>query len=188
MPPASLSLADTPSQLGAELWAACMGQLASELPEQQFNTWIKPLAATVELDLSKITLYVANRFKLDWVRAQYSAKISSVLEKIHGQKVGLELALTPRETPIRSFVAAGIATPDIPFETVHVAEDNAAEMSKNRLNSALNFDTLVEGSANRMARAAASHVANNMGGYKYLYVHQNLLPTWRLLVCKFLFL
>jgi chromosomal replication initiation ATPase DnaA len=30
---------------GDSLWQACIDQLAQELPEQQFNTWIKPLVA-----------------------------------------------------------------------------------------------------------------------------------------------
>jgi hypothetical protein len=32
---------------GDSLWQACVDQLAQELPEQQFNTWIKPLVAQV---------------------------------------------------------------------------------------------------------------------------------------------
>jgi chromosomal replication initiation ATPase DnaA len=45
-------------------------------------------------------------------------------------------------------------------------EDLAAAAFKNRLNSGLTFDTLVEGTANRMARAAAMHVAG-MPGHLY---------------------
>lgn len=45
---------------GHSLWQACIEQLAQELPEQQFNTWIKPLVAQAPDDLSKITIYVAN--------------------------------------------------------------------------------------------------------------------------------
>jgi chromosomal replication initiator protein len=59
---------------GDSLWQACVDQLAQELPEQQFNTWIKPLVAQVSEDFSRVTLFVANRFKLDWVRAQYAGK------------------------------------------------------------------------------------------------------------------
>ena len=49
---------------GENLWQTCVDQLAQELPEQQFNTWIKPLSAIVQDDLSKVTLLIANRFKL----------------------------------------------------------------------------------------------------------------------------
>src|ERR687884_277597 len=100
-------LAAAPSlEAGDSLWQACVEQLAQELPEQQFNTWIKPLSAQVSDDLSRVTLFVANRFKLDWVRAQYAGRIAALLEKIYGQSVQLELALTPRETPVRAFTPA----------------------------------------------------------------------------------
>jgi chromosomal replication initiator protein len=88
---------------GDGLWQACIDQLAQELPEQQFNTWIKPLVAQVSDDFSKVTIFVANRFKLDWVRAQYSSRISSLLEKLYGQPVQLELALALREPTARTY-------------------------------------------------------------------------------------
>jgi chromosomal replication initiator protein len=31
-------------------------------------------------DFSKVTVYVANRFKLDWIRAQYAGRIAALLE------------------------------------------------------------------------------------------------------------
>jgi len=83
---------------GQALWQVCLDELAQDLPEQQFNTWIKPLTAQASADLSKITLFVANRFKLDWIRAQYSARLTDVLSRLHGQKVQIELALTTRDT------------------------------------------------------------------------------------------
>ena len=45
----------------ANLWIACVEQLAQELPEQQFNTWIRPLVAVVSSDLSCVTIQVGNR-------------------------------------------------------------------------------------------------------------------------------
>ena len=68
--------------IGDSLWQACVDQLAQELSEQQFNTWIKPLTAKVADDLSRVTVFVANRFKLDWIRAQYAGKIASMAEKL----------------------------------------------------------------------------------------------------------
>ena len=47
------------------LWQTCVDHLAQELPEQQFNTWIRPLTAVVAQDLSKVTIQVGNRFKDD---------------------------------------------------------------------------------------------------------------------------
>ena len=91
----------TPVSAGAALWPACLEVLAQELPEQQFNTWIKPLNAQLATDQSKLTLFVANRFKLDWVRAQYATRIAGILESLHGQPVNVELALAPRTAPVK---------------------------------------------------------------------------------------
>jgi len=149
-----------------DVWQTCIEQLAQELPEQQFNTWIKPLSAIVAGDMSKVTIYVGNRFKLDWIRAQYSARIAATLEKILGQYVSLELALAPRESQARSvFVPTSLGKNTIE-EPVDLGEDAAPSGLRNRLNSVLTFDSLVEGSANRMARAAAMHVSD-MPGHLY---------------------
>lgn len=151
------------NEAGQGLWQSCVDQLAQELPEQQFNTWIKPLTALVAEDFSKVTLFVINRFKLDWVRAQYSARISSLLEKIYGQPMQLELALTPRETVTRSRTSPS-EIENLPVESSYESTmDKATPIVRNRLNSALTFENLVEGSANRMARAAAMHVAGSLG-------------------------
>ncbi|MEO6854475.1 MAG: chromosomal replication initiator protein DnaA, partial [Rhodoferax sp.] len=165
----------TPTNTGAghSLWQACAEQLAQELPEQQFNTWIKPLVAQVNDDFSKVTLFVANRFKLDWIRAQYVGRIAALLEKLYGQSIPLELVLTPREAQARTHPTA--LTPQgvgaIP-EPATAVEDPAQAQFKNRLNTALTFDTLVEGTANRMARAAAMHVSGTPGQlYNPLFIY-----------------
>ncbi len=167
------SLAAGTSMNGGDgLWQACIDQLAQELPEQQFNTWIKPLAARVSDDFSKVTLYVANRFKLDWVRAQYAGRIAATLEKLYGQPVQLELALAQRESPAKPYIAPAVV--DIPpaAEPADLVDDNAMGQFKTRLNTALTFDTLVEGTANRMARAAAMHVASTPGQmYNPLFIY-----------------
>lgn len=153
---------------GQGLWQACVEQLAQDLPEQQFNTWIKPLVAQVSEDFSKVTLLVANRFKLDWVRTQYSGKITALLEALYGQPVTLELALTQREAPVRTTVKQGVASVQpVAAMPAQAAVDNAVTQgARHRLNVALTFETLVEGTANRMARSAAMHVAG-MPGHMY---------------------
>ena len=146
-----------------DVWQTCIEQLAQELPEQQFNTWIKPLSAVVAGDMSKVTIFVGNRFKMDWIRA---ARIAASLERIVGQHVSLELALAPREPQARSLFVPSVSGKGTIEEPADLGEDAAPAGLRNRLNSVLSFDTLVEGSANRMARAAAMHVSD-MPGHLY---------------------
>jgi chromosomal replication initiator protein len=157
---------------GHSLWQACVDQLAQELPEQQFNTWIKPLTAQMAEDYSRLTLFVVNRFKLDWVRAQYSHRISELLEKLYGQAIQLELALTPRDNAVKVREASN--DPEVlPAEESYAGGgERPLPGSKHRLNTALTFETLVEGTANRMARAAAMHVASSPGQlYNPLFIY-----------------
>ena len=157
---------------GQSLWLSCVDQLAQELPEQQFNTWIKPLSAQVMDDLSKVTIFVANRFKLDWVRAQYSARIAALLEKLYGQEIAVELALAPREANSRYYIAPRGAEAIAVEEIAEVGEERSHSGPKNRLNTGLTFDTLIEGTANRMARAAAMHVSSTPGHlYNPLFIY-----------------
>ncbi|MGP1629702.1 MAG: chromosomal replication initiator protein DnaA [Giesbergeria sp.] len=156
-------------QAGQALWQACLEQLAQDLPAQQFTTWIKPLGAQIADDFSHATLHVPNRFTLDWIRAQYAGRIASVLELISGQTITLELALTQRASPVRAYSQAQASAPQASNGAAPAPrpEDAAAAGAlRNRLNPGLTFDTLVEGTANRMARAAAMHVAG-MPGHLY---------------------
>ena len=154
-----------------ELWALCLQQLAQDLPEQQFNTWIRPLVPQVQEDLGKLTLWVANRFKLDWIRAQYSGQIQGLLTRFSGRDMQLELAVTPKEAPVKSSpINQELDRFLEPLRQVVPEESDQA--FKTRLNSTLTFDTLIEGSANRMGRAAAMHVASSLGQlYNPLFIY-----------------
>jgi chromosomal replication initiator protein len=154
------------SDIGQSLWKSCIEQLAQELPEQQFNTWIRPLTAQVDEDLSKVTVLVANRFKLDWVRAQYSGRIAQLLEKLNGHPIQVELAITPTQSIGRPEFRPVAQETSVAEEASEIGEDRGLGTPKNRINSMLTFETLVEGTANRMARAAAIHVAT-MPGHLY---------------------
>ena len=157
---------------GDGLWQSCVDQLAQELPEQQFNTWIKPLRATVSSDLSKVVVLVGNRFKLDWVRAQYASRIAALLQQFFGQPIQLELAITPKEEQVRTQVVSYAHEVESLPEAFVGIEENTPTGPRNRLNTALTFDSLVEGTANRMARAAAMHVATMPGQlYNPLFIY-----------------
>ena len=81
------------------LWQRCCARLAMEMPEQQFNTWIRPLpAADVRRDgpALQVSVRVPNRFMLDWVRTQYSARIEALLGEEQSGEVRLEFGLAPR--------------------------------------------------------------------------------------------
>ena len=86
----------------SDLWQRGCERLAAELPEQQYNTWIRPLPPA---DLSEaegaavVQVRVPNRFKLDWIRSQYATRIEAILSELAGAPVRLALTLAQRELP-----------------------------------------------------------------------------------------
>ncbi|TBO28388.1 chromosomal replication initiator protein DnaA [Aquabacterium lacunae] len=80
----------------AALWIQTLERLQAELPEQQYNTWIRPLPpAEVSLDdegTVLVTLKAPNRFILDWVRTQYSARLEALLSDVIGGPFRLDIS------------------------------------------------------------------------------------------------
>ena len=186
--------------MSLDLWHRSCERLATELPEQQFSTWIRPLPPADFTDVGDgavALVRVPNRFKLDWIRSQYGSRIESVLTELAGKPVRLELALAPREMPAPGHAhvpaGSGFITNHPPqrigavFEQALASPANgqaasapaqarpmhaAPAMNSHRLNPALTFDTLVAGRANQMARTAALHVAGAPGAmYNPLFVY-----------------
>ncbi|MGZ5275308.1 MAG: DnaA ATPase domain-containing protein, partial [Caldimonas sp.] len=170
----------------ADLWQRGCERLATELPDQQFNTWIRPLPDAEVADLgdagATVTIRVPNRFKLDWIRTQYAGKIESALSDIAGKPVRLDLTLAAREgvakpaaqiAPMPPSRGAQRDDPAAPINGTPAAILASATLpSRSRLNPALSFDTLVPGRANQMARTAALHVAGAPGQmYNPLFIY-----------------
>ncbi|MEX0619647.1 MAG: chromosomal replication initiator protein DnaA [Pseudohongiellaceae bacterium] len=61
-------------------WQKCLDNLRSELPSQQFNTWIRPLQA--QPDAGRLTLLAPNRFVKDWVKDKFLARIEELFSGI----------------------------------------------------------------------------------------------------------
>ncbi len=183
-----------------DLWSFCLSRLQTELPAQQFNTWIKALQADHPAPANGqacLRLLAPNRFVLQWVRERYLRRIGELGEEFAGAPVALELALptggatasvqpapapslpapapaaAPAATPARPEEPAAVAPLRPPLVTIEpqaTASDTAYE--KTRLNADFTFDTLVTGRANDLARAAAMQVALNPGtSYNPLFIY-----------------
>lgn len=173
-----------------EFWQACLQQLEQELPPQQISAWIKPLVPLgYDEELAILRVAAPNRFKLDWVRKNFSTRLESLASDWFSQSVQVEFELgaaparpaasAPRSPapsngtpPVGvSNQSAGTAAPAAPPSAVHAAADEAMQ-DRSRLNLELTFDNFVIGKANQLARAAAMQVAENPGvSYNPLFLY-----------------
>jgi chromosomal replication initiator protein len=144
------------------LWDACLRRLEQELPAQQFNTWIRPLAPESAAD-DTLVLTAPNRFVLELVRERFAARIARLAAEASGRECDLKLVLARgAEAPQRA--------PGAPHRGGAEAAPPAPE--RGRLNRGFTFDSFVTGKANQLARAAAIQVAENPGiSYNPLFIY-----------------
>ena len=152
------------------LWNRCLRVLESELPMQQFNTWVRPLQA-IERD-GELRLLAPNRYVIEWLGENSLPRIRElVLEFTEGSAPALVLDVGTR---------AGAVTAITSVNGVGDAFTQAAARSRRlapivlggRINADFSFDNFVEGKSNQLARAAAIQVAGNPGkAYNPLFIY-----------------
>ena len=144
------------------LWNRCVRDLQAELPEQDFNTWIRPLQAVEDGD--KLRLLAPNRFVVDWLHKHYMERIGEIAahQGLHSEvvvEVGSRQVTSPPPRSRPRPVAMSAAQP-------------APMAIESRLNPGFTFDAFVEGKSNQLARAAASQVGENPGkSYNPLFIY-----------------
>ncbi|MBK1733697.1 chromosomal replication initiation protein DnaA [Halorhodospira abdelmalekii] len=145
------------------LWSACLQQLEQEIPEQQLNTWIRPLQPHIED--GTLRLYAPNRFVHDWVKDNFFIRIKELIALFE-----------PTDPPVVTLEIGSIDTPAATVAsgtpTSYAAPRSRPRAVESNLNPSFTFDTFVEGKSNQLARAASSQVAENPGqAYNPLFLY-----------------
>ena len=127
-----------------------MATLRSDLTEQQFNTWIKPLFVIEDEEGPSLTLLAPNKFVVNWVQKNYLEQIKDAAEK----------RLHAKTTVAISVGDQSLATTKTSNELPQTIIKTAVGAPLNRLYT---FEGFVAGKSNQIARAAAIQLAENPG-------------------------
>ena len=156
--------------MSESLWNRCLRVLESELPMQQFNTWVRPLQA-IERD-GELRLLAPNRYVIEWLGDNALPRIRELIcEFAEGATPELVLDVGTR---------AGVATAVSSVNGAANAASQAAARARRlapivlggRINADFTFNSFVEGKSNQLAKAAAIQVAGNPGkAYNPLFIY-----------------
>jgi len=171
-----------------KIWQDCTDSLRTELPAQQFNTWIRPL--TADFDGTTLRILAPNRFILDWVKGKFLPRIEALINELSEEPLELALEVnSSTPTPVRQRIIEDASSPDVsvkaaPRELVknkYLTERSRSSMDtiiegklrhRGTLNVTNTFDNFIEGKSNQLARAAAMQVAENPGyAYNPLFIY-----------------
>ena len=145
------------------LWHVCLRHLESEVPEQQFNTWVRPLQA-VERD-DTLLLLAPNRFVVTWIEQNLFGRIEQLLRSLGGERPPRVLL----EVGSRGTEAPAPAAPNAVFPAENAREPR---LIGSRINPDFTFASFVEGKSNQLAKAAALQVGENPGrAYNPLFIY-----------------
>ena len=151
------------------LWNRCLRVLEGELPEQQFNTWVRPLQA-VERE-GELKLLAPNRYVIEWLGQNLLPRIKELI-------LAFADGLAP-EVALDVGTRAGVIV-QVPAAVLRDDGSGAAARARklapvvlgSRINADFTFDSFVEGKSNQLAKAAAIQVAGNPGrAYNPLFIY-----------------
>ena len=167
---------DWGNTLPERTWQKCIECLQEELPAQQFNTWIRPLAASG--DDAHLRLLAPNRFVKDWVNDKFLVRIKELVAELSPDRpcqVELEVGNRTAPPPERATVPEKPRVASAPANRLSGSRQVEVEGSikhQNNLIENYTFGSFVEGKSNQLARAAAMQVAENPGGsYNPLFLY-----------------
>ncbi|MEO8039062.1 MAG: chromosomal replication initiator protein DnaA [Betaproteobacteria bacterium] len=148
----------------SDLWERCQDELQKSLSEQQYRTWIKPLAAIQ--DGTSLILAAPNRFVLEWVREKFLRGIEDLAGRLSAGGTVVNLTLTDSQNLQKPAPVPEPAKREIRLDAP------APVRERGRLNPAFTFDSFVAGKANQLARAAAIQVGEHPGtAYNPLFIY-----------------
>jgi len=150
-------------------WENCLRSFEKNLPQQQYNSWIKPLS--VKNENGSLILTAPNSFTLKLVQERFLQEIRRHAELAYTQIPPFEFRV--KETDI-----------SLENKDVFINKKNVANLPETkpkveptfrgygRLNANLTFDNFVIGKANQLAYAAATQVAELPGNsYNPLFLY-----------------
>ncbi|MGB1957967.1 MAG: chromosomal replication initiator protein DnaA [Luminiphilus sp.] len=155
-------------------WQHCLNRLGGDIPQQQFNTWIRPLRA--EWQESGLVLAAPNRFIRDFVVEKYLPLINTYLLDVVAPaaaqaSITVQGTTLPAPPPVRPIATGAAQAVTRPVETP-VRPAPAALVSPSSLVEGYTFERFVEGKSNQLALAAAQQVAEHPGlSYNPLFLY-----------------
>jgi len=174
----------------ASLWSRCVRVLEDELPEQQYNTWVRPLQAIEGVGTLK--LLAPNQYVVDWVNSHLLPRVGELLSQtVSGDPPVVTVEVGSRPPPVNGSGTPGAvgqgkvaATGGGPGAAAQAGGGAGPTSFRSgggraeglviggRLNAESTFENFVVGKSNQLAKAAAQQVGENPGkAYNPLFIY-----------------
>ncbi|OJV35899.1 MAG: chromosomal replication initiator protein DnaA [Bacteroidales bacterium 36-12] len=156
------------SHLPEKLWNKCLEIIRDNINEASFNTWFVPIVP-LQYDKNVFILQVPSQFFVEYIEDKYIDLLRMTLYRVIGEGTKLEYRVL-----IDKKSGAGTTIPSESNEkkslTTNTTSNYISPYHKPKLpeidpqlNPSYNFNNLIEGKSNKLARTAGVSIANEPG-------------------------
>lgn len=152
-----------------KLWSSCLSIIQDNINEASYNTWFAPIVP-IKFENKVFVLQVPSQFFVEYIEEKYIDLLRMTLSRVAGNGTKLEYRVlidknsgkgtqipsTAEQKP-RQFGSQPKAAFVSPYQQVQLPEIDP------QLNPSYNFNCLIEGRSNKLARTAGVSIANDPG-------------------------
>ncbi|MDR2853676.1 MAG: ATP-binding protein, partial [Prevotellaceae bacterium] len=150
-----------------QLWNKCLTVIKDNISETSFNTWFAPIVP-LQYENNVIVLQVPSQFFVEYIEERYIDLLQRTLRREIDANTRLEYRVLIDKTSNKGTQIP--STSEQPKPKVNVKSPISSPYDKPQLpeidpqlNTAYNFNTLIEGQSNKLARTAGVSIANDPG-------------------------
>ncbi|MGB4414832.1 MAG: chromosomal replication initiator protein DnaA [Paludibacter sp.] len=151
-----------------QLWNRCLGVIKDNISEASYNTWFAPIVA-LKYENNIFVLQVPSQFFVEYIEEKYIDLLRMTLYRVVGNGTRLEYrVLIDKTSGTGTQIPSANEIPkpkqDVSFSN-YVSPYHKAQLPDidPQLNPSYNFNNLIEGNSNKLARTAGVSIANEPG-------------------------
>ena len=152
------------------LWKKCLEIIKDNLPEEQFNTWFRPIIPYSFNEKNEFRILVPSNFFGEYIEANFQKLLLPVVRRVMGPEVTLIYRVaTAGDVTDEDAMMDSHAEPSSNKEMPHTSVPNLFEQHRapqdwnSYLNPKYSFDNYFEGTSNKVVRSASEAIAQNPG-------------------------
>ncbi len=151
----------TASEL-SKLWFKCSHLLREHLTPSVYNTWFASLSA-VSYDNNVLVLRVKSQFVAEYIEENYIRELGRAIRSVFGDSTRLAYRVLVDSTTGSSTTYTSAGQSSEPVMDVDKRSSSANPSWDSQLNSQYTFSTFIQGTTNKLARAAGVAISKEPG-------------------------
>ena len=149
-----------------QLWSSCLSVIKDNISEASYNTWFVPIVA-LRFEENIFVLQVPSQFFVEYIEEKYIDLLRMTLYRVVGKGTRLEYrVLIDKSSDKATQIPSGNEKPKPKNQSSsYISPYHRPQLPEidPQLNPSYNFNNLIEGHSNKLARTAGISIANEPG-------------------------